>query len=415
MVLTLTKLRIGYGIHNLKCIMKKTIIINNGSTSKKYALHDDRGDLISVFYEKIPDGYQITQELKSDNPDKENKLESIIDKNTFDNSFSHFLNLLLKENIISFEEDIKNVAFRIVAPGIYFQDHKIINDEYLMKLEEVFEDAKLHLEPVKNEIINVSTRIPQIKMYGISDSAFHKNKLETAKYYGIPNEIAKKLDLYRFGYHGISASYANRVLQKEQPELKKVIFCHLGGGASVTAIKNGKSIDNSMGYSPLEGVIMATRPGNIDANAVLKIMEYKDFDIDEMKNYLYKECGVKGLSGMSSDTRKILEAASNNNYTANLTLDVYAMNIKKYIGSYFAMMGGLDALIFSGTIGERSSDVRKRICENLESLGAVLDLSKNKLQIKGSGNIHTKDSNVRIIVLPTDEDKEMANIFQECF
>lgn len=400
------------------------IIINNGSTSKKYALHgemstdadnSDVTDLLSVHYEETPTGYVLTEELTA--PDgKKSSREIPIDKPAFLGSFSHFVDLLITRNLISSEDDVKSVAFRVVAAGTFFQKHRIIDRNFLEKIDEVYEISPLHIKPLKDEIANVADRLPDVKMIAVSDSAFHSTMTDVARTYSIPTKIAEALDIYRFGYHGISVGAAIRQMKKVDPKARKIIVCHMGGGTSVTAVEDGKSIDTSMGYSPLDGVPMATRSGYLDPNAILTIMDDQDFTTSEMQNFLYDRCGMVGISEISSDTRVLLQEAQKGNRQADLALNVYAYEINKYIGAFVLLMGGVDAVVFAGTIGERSAEVRRRICERLvkfEALNIKLDNSRNKLQVKGIGKISEDDSGVALHVVPTDEDAEMARIVLE--
>ncbi|HMO78817.1 MAG TPA: acetate/propionate family kinase [Candidatus Paceibacterota bacterium] len=384
--------------------MKKTIIVNNGSTSKKYAFYNDREYLFFCHYEETPDGFIVNEKFK------EVSKEQKIDKETFHSSFSNFIDKLLEYQLIDSEDDINAIAIRIVAPGIYFQDHKIIDEEYLLKLDDVYNLSPLHLKPVKDELFNIKERLGDIKIVGISDSAFHKNLPEVAKIYAFPKEIVKKNQLYRYGYHGISVNSVYDKFVQKYGNTSKIIICHLGGGSSVTAIKDGKSIETSMGFSPLEGMPMASRVGSADPNALIAVMESEDFDTKELQEFLYKECGVKAISGISADTRVLIEEAQKGNHDANLALDFFAYNLQKNIGAYYAVLGGLDALIFTGTIGERSAEMRRRILEKLEVFGLKVDHSKNKITINGEGLIQDTNSVTKIAILKTAEIEKMAEI-----
>jgi acetate kinase len=380
----------------------KTIIINNGSTSKKYAVYEGDNFVYSVHYEKTPTGYALN--TNEDGDDKNDSTEEISEKD-FNAGFGHFVDLMLQKKIIESEDDIEKVAVRVVAPGAFFQQHKIVNKDYLEKLDDVAEISPLHIKPLQDEIDRVMDRISGVKIVAISDSAFHKTLSDVSKNYAIPKDLASELELYRYGYHGISVESVASQINSE-----KSIICHLGGGSSVTALKNGQSVDTSMGYSPLEGVAMSTRPGDIDPAVLLAIAEEKGFDNQEMQDFLYTQCGLKGLSGISNDTRDIIDAALNGDKQANLALDFYAYNVSKHIASYVMTLGGLDTLVFTGTIGERSAEIRSRILKYLEVFGVIFDKSKNKLQIEGNGEINTENSSVKIIIRHSDETAQMAKI-----
>lgn len=383
------------------------IIVNNGSASKKYSLYKKDELLMTTHYEKIHESFLKTEIIKDKEEDNE------ISPDLFKDAFNDFIENLLNKKIIKSEEDIKKIGIRIVAPGTFFQSNYLIDGKFLEELEDKKTISPLHIGPVQEEISEILDRMPKIPIYAISDSAFHKNKPKYSNIYAYPKEITKKLDLYRFGYHGLSVSSIVNKLKKENNLPEKLIVCHLGGGSSITAVKNGVSIENSMGYSPIEGIPMATRSGNVDPNSLFAIMYEKDFDSQEIQRFLYKDCGVKGISGLSGDTRVILIEAQKGNEDAKLALDYYAYEIQKTIGAYKTILGGLDTIVFTGTIGNRSSDIRKRICDGLESTGISLDQSKNKLMIKSEGSIKDQYSESEILVIETQEMSEMNRIIEE--
>jgi len=380
------------------------IIVNNGSASKKYSLYKKDIFLMSAHYERISESFLRTEITEKGQEEK----EILID--IFETAFQNFIETLIKKELIRSEEDISRIGIRIVAPGTFFQNNYLVDSKFLENLEDKKIISPLHIEPVQKEISEILDNMPKIPIYAISDSVFHKNKPKYSNIYAYPKEITKKLDLYRFGYHGLSVSSIVNKLNDEGSLPSRLVICHLGGGSSITAVKDGKSVDNSMGYSPIEGIPMATRSGNVDPNSLFAIMDEKDFSTDEMQKYLYKECGVKGISGLSGDTRIILMEALKGNEDAKLALDYYSYEIQKTIGAYKTILGGLDAVVFTGTIGNRSADVRKRICDGLESTGILIDQSKNKLMIKSEGNIKDQSSKVDVLVIETREMEEMNRI-----
>jgi acetate kinase len=382
------------------------LIVNNGSASKKYSFYNEDGLIISVHYEKEDDNYIKTENL---NGSKE-KTEITIDK--FKNSFEDLIKSVIDKKIIASEDEINKVGIRVVSPGTYFQEHRKIDSIFMENLEEKKNMSPLHIEPVQQEINEVLDRLPKIPFYAISDSNFHKDKPDYASIYSYPKKISKEMDIYRFGYHGLSVSSIVEKL-KEGGLPEKIIVCHLGGGSSISAVKNGVSIENSMGYSPVEGVPMATRSGDLDPNSIFSIMDYEGYDTKDMQNIIYKESGIKGISGISSDTRVILAEANKGNKDAELALDYYTYKIKKIIGSYYVVLGGLDAVVFTGTIGNRASEVRRRVCEGLESIGLDIDQSKNKMLVQDEGVISKTDSKVVAYVLETAEMDEMNNILND--
>lgn len=383
--------------------MEKIIIVNSGSVSKKYALYEGEKLLLSAHFEVLPQEFQIHLKM-GENYSRSERIK----KDNFDHAFDYFVDLLISKKIIIKESDIIAVAFRVVAPGLFFEKDQIIDKNYLIKLDEISENSLIHVKAMRDEMNQVIDRLPKNSHIAISDSSFHSTNPEYAKRYAVSNKLTQEIDLYRFGYHGISVSSVVENLKKENKLPEKIIVCHLGGGASVTAVLNGKSLENSMGYSPLEGIPMSTRSGNIDAGAVLAIMDYEDYDPSEMKEILFHESGLQAVSEISSDTRDLIEQMEKGNKKAILALDMYIHSIKKYIGAYMTILGGLDLLVFTATVGERSYKIREKICQNLKHIGIELDSDLNKKLNEQEGYINRPGSNVAILIKKTDEMAEMA-------
>jgi acetate kinase len=384
----------------------KTIIVNNGSASKKYALFDGEKEVLSSHYEKTPSSFILTETIGNSDT------EIGIDESIFTESFSDFINKLIEKKLIVNRKEISAVAVRVVAPGLYFQEHHLVDNEYLYNLDNISDLSPLHVKPTQIEISNIKDELSDVRIFAISDSAYHKTMNQSAKLYAFPKKLIEKLGLYRYGYHGISVNSVVDEVKNNYGEFNNIIVCHLGGGSSITAVKNGQSFDTTMGFSPLEGLPMATRAGSADPNALISIMDSEDFDTKELQNFLYKECGLKGLSGISSDTRVILDEVAKGNQDAINALELYVYQVQKTIGAYSTVLGGFDALVFTGTIGERSAEVRKRICAGLQTLGVFLDPGKNKIQINGDGSIHGAESKIKIFAIRTKEIKEMSKILQ---
>jgi len=389
--------------------MEKYFIVNVGSESKKYALYQDSKRVFSAHFEK--ENGKLIVELTGANSEKKE-----ITLREFENSAVYVINEILSRKLIGDKNEISAIGFRIVAPGNYFLKNKVIDGEYLGKLETAKEQAPLHINPMLVELKALEQVLPGISVVGISDSAFHGFLPPRARFYAIPKNTAEELNIFRFGYHGISFESVVGKLKNiyggpsaqagNLPE--KIIICHLGGGSSIAAIKNGQSIDTSMGFTPLEGVIMANRVGDIDAGAVIYLSKKLGYDPDKMENYLNTQCGLMGLSGKSNDVRELLEMEKNGDENAKLALEVMVYRIKKYIGAYFAALNGADVLVFSATIGERSAIMRSRICAELENLGIVLDDGKNNETISMDGFIGKDESPVKIAVITTDEMSQVA-------
>ena len=383
--------------------MSKYFIVNVGSESRKYALYQGGERLFSAYFEK-EDGKLVIELVGADSEKKE------ISSREFESFAEYVVNEFLSRKIIGNKNEISAVGFRVVAPGSYFSIHKIIDGEYLKKLEIAKEQAPLHINPMLAEIKALGQILPSVPVVGVSDSAFHGSMPARARHYGIPKNTAEELNLFRFGYHGISfESVVGKIKNMNGGNLpEKIIICHLGGGSSIAAVKDGQSIDTSMGFTPLEGIVMANRVGDIDAGAVTYLSKKLGYDADKMEDYLNTQCGLLGLSEKSNDVRELLEMEKNGDKNAELALEVMVYKIKKYMGAYFAALNGADALIFSGTIGERSAIMRSRICAELENLGIILDSEKNNQTISADGFINKEESPVKIAVITTDEMSQIA-------
>jgi len=383
--------------------MQKIIIINSGSVSKKYALYEGQELLLSAHFEILPKEFQM--HLKKGEIFSRSER---ISKEDFDRAFDYFIDLLIKGKIIEKEADIVGVAFRIVAPGITFQKDQIIDKNYLAKIDEVAENSLIHIKAMRDEMNQAIERLPKTTHFAISDSSFHITTPEYARRYAVSNKITEQVELYRYGYHGISVSSIVEHLKIENKLPARMIVCHLGGGASVSAVLNGQSLENSMGYTPLEGIPMSTRCGNVDAGAVLAMMDFEDYEPSEMKEILFYHSGLQAVSEISSDTRDLIEKMEAGNKKAALALDMYVHSIKKYIGAYVAILGGLDLIVFTATVGERSYKLREKICQNLEYLGIKLDSDLNKKLNEHEGYINQPGGEVSILIKKTDEMAEMA-------
>ncbi len=385
----------------------KKIIVNNGSVSKKYALFDSDKEIMSAHYEMLPEGFVVTETAA------DGEKEAQIDRKIFDKSFSDFIGKLLDRKLLSDKKEISAIGVRIVAPGKYFQEHRLIDDKFLFNLDDISDLSPLHVKPVQKELSDIRAELGNsAKIFSISDSAFHGTITTAARLYALPREMMEKLGLYRYGYHGISVSSVVNEINKGSEKYQNIVVCHLGGGSSITAVKGNQSFDTTMGFSPLEGLPMATRSGDVDPNVLISIVDSEGFDTAELQEFLYKKCGMKGLSGISGDTRVILDEIAKGNKDAENALDLYVYQIQKTIGAFFTALGGLDALIFTGTIGERSAEVRRRICDKLSLIGVKLNPGKNKLQINGDGQISSDDSRVRVLAVRTKEAEEMARIIE---
>ncbi|MDO8430116.1 MAG: acetate/propionate family kinase [bacterium] len=384
--------------------MEKYFIVNTGSASKKYALYAGKKKLFFAHLEKEKGNFVMTI------VDRAKTKKMAISRQNFIHSIKYLVQLLISQKVIADKKEIIGIGMRIVAPGTYFQKHRRIDENYFIKLNKEKSEAPLHLIPIIEEIKAIRKVFPGAPLIGVSDSAFHSSLPDHSRLYALPTAIAGKLDIRRFGFHGISLQSLLKkikILFGEAPA--RIIICHLGSGSSITAIKNGKSLDTSMGFTPLEGLPMGTRVGDIDAGAVIYLAQKNKLNFNQLEKYLNSSCGFLGLSGKTGDVRELLDLEKRNNKKAALALETFVYKIQKYIGAYIAALNGLDLLVFSATIGERSFIMRSRICRNLDQLGILLDEKKNTWAVSRDGFINKKSARVKIVVLTTDEMEEIAN------
>jgi acetate kinase len=287
----------------------------------------------------------------------------------------------------------------------------MITPEVIDQVTKCIDLAPLHNPPNLKGILAIQELLPAVPQVAVFDTAFHQKMPPVAYIYGIPFVLYKKYGIRRYGFHGTSHFYVSRragqLMGKSINELK-IITCHLGNGASMAAVDQGISVDTSMGFTPLEGLLMGTRSGDLDPAVILHIMAREELSLHEATTLLNKHSGMQGISGVSSDMRDIMEEANKGNAGAKLTLDIYCYRIRKYIGAYAAAMGGLDVLIFTAGVGENAPVVRKKACENLEFLGIRIDNQRNEEMIRKEGMICANDSKVKVWVIPTNEELVIA-------
>ncbi len=307
-------------------------------------------------------------------------------------------------------EELDAIGHRVVHGGERFNSSVLLTEDVLQEVTKCIDIAPLHNPPNLKGIRAMEELVPGIPQVGVFDTAFHQTMEPKAYMYGIPYDLYKKYGIRRYGFHGTSHRYVTKRacdLLGVDYNTQRIISCHLGNGASVAAVKNGQSFDTSMGFTPIEGLIMGTRCGDLDVGVVHYIMEKEDIGIRSASTLFNKHAGMLGISGISSDMREIETASKNGNERAALALEMYNYKIKKYIGSYIAAMGGVDILIMTGGIGENAYTTREGVCSDLEFLGISLDQEKNK-GFRSEGIISTPDSKVKIMVVPTDEELLIA-------
>ena len=307
-------------------------------------------------------------------------------------------------------EELDAVGHRMVHGGEKFAKSVVLNEEVLAAFTACNDLAPLH-NPANLKGVNaVSALLPNIPQVGVFDTAFHQTMPDYAYMYAVPYELYEKYGVRRYGFHGTSHRYVSQRVCEflgVEAEGKKIITCHIGNGGSISAVKDGKCMDTSMGLTPLEGLMMGTRSGDIDGGAVTFIMDKEGLDSKGISNLLNKKSGVAGVSGVSSDMRDLEAAANAGNPRAILAQNMYFYRIKKYVGAYAAAMGGVDIIVFTGGVGENQASCRSAVCENMEYMGIKLDAEKNKTRGE-EAIISADDSKVTVCVIPTDEELMIA-------
>lgn len=390
----------------------KILVLNCGSSSVKYKLFNmDKHEVLAQGgVEKLglpgsflkftqPDGKKVI--LDKELPEHNAAIEFILSVLTDD-----------KYGCIKSYNEIDAVGHRVVHGGEAFSGSVEITSEVIGKMVECIDLAPLHNPPNLKGIRAMSALIPGIRQVGVFDTAFHQTMPDYAYMYGLPYSLYKKYGIRRYGFHGTSHRYVSKraceILGVPYEE-QKIITAHVGNGGSIAAVKNGKSIDTSMGLTPVEGLLMGTRCGDVDAGALTFIMDKEKLDAKGLSDLINKQSGVQGLSGISSDMREIEAAVADGDKRAIMALNIYNYRIKKYIGAYAAAMGGCDILVWTGGVGENQWATRRAVCENMEYMGMKIDVEKNDGMRGEEMVISTPDSKVTIIVVPTDEEYMIAS------
>ena len=389
----------------------KILVLNCGSSSIKYKLFDmdSKSVIAQGGVEKIglKDSF-----LKFTLPDGSKKiLEKDIPEHTAGVQFILHTLIDPEYGAIHSMEEIDAVGHRMVHAGEKFSKSVLLTPEVLEAFTACNDLAPLH-NPANLKGVNaIKAILPQVPQVGVFDTAFHQTMPDYAYLYAVPYELYTKYGVRRYGFHGTSHRYVSQRVCEflgVKPEGLRIITCHIGNGGSITAVKDGRSIDTSMGLTPLEGLMMGTRSGDIDAGAVTYIMEKEHLDVAGVSNLLNKKSGVLGIFGESSDMRDLEAAVAAGNEKARLAENMYFYRIKKYIGAYAAALGGVDVIVFTGGVGENQASARWGACEGLEFMGVKLDAERNK--VRGEEVvISTDDSKVKVVVIPTDEELMIAS------
>jgi len=388
----------------------KVLVINAGSSSLKYQLFDMTNEtaLASGRVERIGmDSSIVTHEPL--NKEEIVEVKEILDHVT---AVKSVISMLTHEEhgVVSSMEEIDAVGHRVVHGGEVFKNSVVVNDEVKSEIKKLFALAPLHNPAHLMGILAVETNLPNVPQVVVFDTAFHQTMPDTSYLYAIPRALYKRHKVRRYGFHGTSHAYVSDVaakfLNKPLNELK-MITCHIGNGGSLTAIKDAKSMDTSMGMTPLEGLMMGTRSGDMDPAIVPYVMNKEELTLNEVNSMLNKHSGLLAVSGLSSDMREITEAMGENEF-AKLAFDMYTYRLKKYIGSYAAATNGLDVIVFTAGVGENSVVLRKTVCDGLTFLGIELDDELNKIRSKEPRFISTENSRIKVLVVPTNEELVIA-------
>ncbi len=388
----------------------KILVINCGSSSIKYQLIDsqEKETLCKGLVERIGAVTSIIkQEFKGE---KAVKKSMAIDNHAV--ALKVIMELLIEadNDYLHSLDEIEAVGHRVVHGGETFKDSVLIDEDVEEAIEHAFDIAPLHNPPNLQGIRAAKKHLPNVPHVAVFDTAFHHSIPQHAYLYGIPNRLYRRYKIRRYGFHGTSHYYVSRQyfkLSGKPKEGSKIITCHLGNGGSITAIKDGDSYDTSMGFTPLEGLVMGTRSGDIDPSILFYLIEKEELSLANVHALLNKHSGLLGLSGYAADMRDLLEEADNGDRRCKEAIDVFCYKAKKYIGSYIASLNGVDAIIFTGGIGENAPKIREQILSEMEGLGIKVDGDRNK-NLPENKIISTEDSNTDIYVIPTNEELVIA-------
>lgn len=384
--------------------MDSTLIVNPGSSSKKYALYENGVEVFSALFERTEDGYARCVDVRG-----ERQTCAGLEKSGYETALHDMLDSALQSGVIQKIEHITRVGIRIVAPGTFFATHRVIDGAYVRKLTTVRDFAPLHVPHQLAELSVLREAFPHARIVGVSDSAFHAGMPPEAKRYSIPAKDAAEFDLYRFGYHGLSVASIVRQLGKEGSIPPRAVVCHVGSGVSVTALRDGKSVDTTMGFAPTSGLMMGARAGEVDPSAFIYLVKRYGGDVEKAEKAVSQDGGIKGVLG-NSDLRVALDRSSRGDPEALITISMFIGGIRKAIGAMSATLGGVDALILTGTAPERNPLVREHIFRDFEYLGLMLSREENEHLGARAGVVSAKGSGVVARVMHTRELEEIAHV-----
>ncbi len=386
------------------------LVVNAGSSSLKYQLlnMDDESVIAKGNCDRIGIGGHISHKTADGRC-----IEADCDFPTHTEAFEKLVETLTsgEGKVISSMSEINAIGHRVVHGGEFFSDSTLVTDEIIDKIESLSELAPVHNPPNALALRACRRVLPDVPMVAVFDTAFHQTIPEKAYIMGFPYEAYEELHVRKYGFHGTSHKFVSRALAKamgKNVEDLKIISCHMGNGSSVTAVEKGRSIDTTMGFTPLDGLLMGTRCGSVDPSAVTYIMDKKGFTPAKMSDYMNKKSGLLGISGVSSDNRDVGAAAAEGNKRAKLASEMLIYQTKKYVGAFAAVMNGVDAILFTGGIGENAADVRMGVCRDMDYLGVKLDEAVNSTARGKLTKISAPDSKVEVWVVPTNEELLIA-------
>ena len=388
----------------------KVLVVNCGSSSLKYQLFNMEDE--SVLAKGLVERIGIEGSILNHQPTGKAKVPLTADIKNHNIAIKMVLDALTdkEHGVVASIDEIDAIGHRVVHGAEKFSDSVLITPAVMDALEEFVELAPLHNPPNISGINACAEVMPNVPQVGVFDTAFHQTMPKHAFLYGLPYEAYEKYGVRRYGFHGTSHKYVSQrvaELMGQHMSNLRIITCHLGNGASIAAVKNGKSIDTSMGFTPLQGLVMGTRCGDIDPAIITYLMKKLSMSPEKIDTYLNKKSGVLGISGVSSDFRDLEDASAKGNERAQLAIDVFAYTVRKYIGSYAAAMGGVDAIVFTAGLGENSVHMRDYICNGLEFLGTRIDHTRNNVRGQEQ-EISVEGSKVKIFVVPTNEELVIA-------
>ncbi|MEC0089715.1 acetate/propionate family kinase [Paenibacillus macquariensis] len=389
----------------------KVLVINSGSSSLKYQLYDMRDE--SVLAKGLVERIGMDSSILNHKPtggQEVTEVKEILEHNT---AIRKVLSMLTdpEHGVIKSIDEIQAVGHRVVHGGESFKASALVDDPAKTEIRRLFDLAPLHNPAAMMGITATENNMPGVPQVVVFDTAFHQAMPEKAYLYGIPKVLYNKYKVRRYGFHGTSHEYVSHIAAEflgQAIEDLKIITCHIGNGGSLTAVQGGHSIDTSMGMTPLEGLMMGTRSGDLDPAIVPFVMNKEELTVNEVNSMLNKHSGLLAISGISSDMREITDGMANGDANCTLAFEMYEYRLRKYIGSYAAAMNGVDVIVFTAGVGENSVVVREKVCENLTYLGVEIDDALNAIRSGEPRLISTSQSKVKVLVIPTNEELVIA-------